>query len=82
MAESAADIDSYGVSKNEAYERSPIHGSQKATPGLINHPSFRINAEDMQDSPIADMGEGFQGSNLVACSGFFVPHITVGSALR
>jgi hypothetical protein len=71
VTEFAANSESYGLSENNAYEQSPIHGSQIATPSPINHPSFGIHTEGMQDSLVADMGEGFQGSD--SCCLFGIP---------
>ncbi|CAG7932880.1 unnamed protein product [Penicillium olsonii] len=70
VADSTADIESYGLSENNVYERSPIHGFQIATPSPINNPSSGLYAEGMQGSPVADM-EGFQGSN--SCGLFGIP---------
>ena len=62
VAESTADIESYGLSKNNATEWSPILGFQIATPSPINDPSSGFYSEGMQVSPVADMQEGVQGS--------------------
>lgn len=71
VAESTADVESYRLSENNVYERSPIHGFQIATPSPINDPPSAFYAEGMQDSPVADMEEGFQDSNF--CGLFGIP---------
>ncbi|CAG8232574.1 unnamed protein product [Penicillium salamii] len=71
VAELTADIESYGLSENNANEWSPILGFQIATPSPINDPSPGFYAEGMQISPVADMQEGIQGSN--SCGLFGIP---------
>jgi hypothetical protein len=71
VVESAAIIESYGLPETNAYEGSSIHGFQIATPSPTNDLSSGFYAEGMQGSPVADMKEGFQGSN--SCGLFGIP---------